>query len=85
MDLRKAGIGKASAALVAFKCRRDATPLRVSRKVEYIAVAARAEKDGVRRVPFNVACDEVADDYALAWPLTTTKSSISRRVYILTF
>ena len=34
VDLRKAGIGKASAALVAFKCRRYAAPLRVSRKVE---------------------------------------------------
>ena len=65
VDLRVAGVCEARAALVALESRSYAATLRVGGKIEYVAVAARAEQNRVGGVSFDFACYEIADDNAL--------------------
>ena len=78
MDLGEAGIGEEGAALVRAPGGRDVRVHRVGREVVRRAVAAGAEQHRVAGVALDRAGDRLRQTMPRAWPLTTTRSSISR-------
>ncbi len=62
VDLRKTGVTKKGAPFMGFPNGRDIAAHGVGREIEYIAVAAAGNQDGMAEMPFKLAADQVAGD-----------------------
>ena len=67
MDLREAGVGEEGTTLVGFVGGSDVATHRVGGQEEHVAVAARAEQDGIPCVGFDFAGNQIAGDDALGF------------------
>ena len=67
VDLREAGVGEEGTTLVGFVGGSDVATHRVGGQEEHVAVAARAEQDGIPCVGFDFAGNQIAGDDALGF------------------
>src|SRR3954465_10098257 len=73
MNLREARIGKKSATLVRPPDRGHVRSLRVSRKIEYVAVPASSQNDDIRKMYVDLAGDKVAGHNTARLPIDHDK------------